>query len=109
MGVMGVFLYGRGIMDTRMDLVLERGVVTEVSVPVFLRDEFEGLQSRQKSLGAGGNLFIELDNSTESVALDKEYEMAIYLNKKLQQVGKDDDYHHQLHSLSGDCTGGNHT
>ena len=96
MGVMGVFLYGRGIMDTRMDLVLERGVVTEVSVPVFLRDEFEGLQSRQKSLGAGGNLFIELDDSTESVALDKEYEMAIYLNKKLQQVGKDDDYHYIL-------------
>ena len=92
MGVMGISLYGRGIMDTRMDLVLERGVVREISIPVFLRDEFEGLQSRQKSSGGGGHLFVELDSSTESVGIDREYESAVYLNKKLEQVGPDDDY-----------------
>lgn len=96
MGIVGASLYGPEIMDTKVDLVFERGMTREINLPVFYRDEFAGLFSRKKFSKEEGILFIELADSTESVDLDTEYEEVIYLNRKLQQVSVEDDYNYIL-------------
>ena len=95
-GFIGVVLSGREIVDTRVDLTLEREVSKEVSIPVFFQDDLQNLLQKKNLSGEGGLLFIELDNSTESVNLDAQYESVIYLSKDLRPVNITDDYHYML-------------
>ena len=96
MGVLGALLYGRDIVDTRVDIVLERGVVREESIPVFFRAELAEFFEQQKLSGEGGHLLVELDESTESVTLDASHEAVLYLDRKLRIVADAADYNYLL-------------
>ena len=96
MGVLGALLYGRDIVDTRVDIVLERGVVREESIPVFFRAELAEFFKQQKLSGGGGYLLVELDQSTESVTLDASHEAVFYLDRKLRIVADAADYNYLL-------------
>ena len=95
-GVIGSLLYKQGAVETRVNLSFEHGVAREFSIPVFSQEEFTSFLDKRNLSGGGGFLFIELDDSTESVGLDTRYEELFYLNSKLQVVEASDDYHYIL-------------
>ena len=96
MGIVLASMHGADIIDTKIELAFERGVRKEISVPVFLRDDFEAFSAMKSFSGGGGFLFVELDDSTESVHLDVEYEGVLFLDRELKRVGQSGDHRYIL-------------
>ena len=96
MGIIPATVRGQGIVDMRVDLVLERGVDRQVGLPVFGRGEFSEMLERRGLSGGGGHLFVELDDSTDSLSLDAQTEGAIFLDSSLNPVQASDDHRYLL-------------
>jgi hypothetical protein len=84
----------RGFTPTNTELILEEGA-SEITVPLIKEETFNELIAPYESRGPIGSVLIELDNSTETAALDVPYSQVIKLNESMQIV-EGDNFSYQL-------------
>ncbi len=86
----GLFL-NAGHYPTSSDLIFENLKIT-ANYPLFTRGYIEEVMTTQNLRGMGGQLLVELDESTEDVDLDiaNQYEAKLFLDKNFRVINRND-------------------
>lgn len=83
-------LYSASHYPTTVDFVLENNEIV-AKIPLIQKEYFGKIVEENGLTAFGGQLLVELDNSTEDVEIEANYERKVFLNKYLKQVDRGND------------------
>lgn len=89
-----VVVLKKGFIPTNTDLIIEQGLA-ETSLPLIEEEAFNELMASFESRGAVGALLVELDDETETAAVDVPFGKVIKLDGDLKETTADD-FRYQL-------------
>lgn len=82
-------IYSSSHYPTAVDFVFENNEII-AKIPLLEKEYFNELIRKEGATGFGGQVVVELDNDTEDVNIDSNFERKLFLNKNFKVVDRSD-------------------